>query len=95
MSKIDKLAFDFRHFALRLFERYDMTITFEYYKELSSLPYLKNRKVRVDEDGKPNSVIGFLKIYNKKVMVLKSLRGNKSLRTALPLTHKENKKLEK
>lgn len=92
-STFDNFVNDFRHFSLRLSERYELFITFEEYLFLSKLPYLRNSKTRKNDYGKPDCKIGLLKIKGVDVKVLKRIGGNKSLLTALPLNHYENKRI--
>ena len=79
----------FSHFALRLSERYDILISFEEYVLLSKLPYIQKPKMVKDKKGNPDHKVGWLTIKEKKVKVLKSVKTNKPLLTALPVSKKE------
>lgn len=79
-NKNNSLPFVFRHFALRLSERYNLLITFEEYKSLCKKEF--HGVVCKGSKGEPD-IKGFMDIHGVKVLVVK--RHNKDiLVTALP-----------
>ena len=72
----------FKHFSLRLVERYGLFITFEEYVFLCELPFIKKPK-RVNN----HSIEGVIKIQNINVKVIKSMwrKDFRPLITVLPL----------
>jgi len=82
-TNIEKLQYYFRHFSLRLAERYNILISFEEYVDICSRTYLKEAKY-VSEENK-NSICGFLNIKGIDVKVIKRNNKPKALLTALPI----------
>lgn len=83
MSKSEHLDIMlFRHFSLRLSERYGVLITFQKYQELCAYPYLQKSKIRKTANRKP-CIEGFVKIEGIKVRVIRDINHKKFL-TALP-----------
>lgn len=79
-NKKYSLQYVFRHFALRLSERYNLLITFEEYKSLCEKEF--HGVVCKSSKGEPD-IRGFMDIHGVKVLVVK--RHNKDiLVTALP-----------
>lgn len=73
----------FKHFAMRLAERYNVFITFEHYLMLNRL-YLRQGKVIKGNDNRLVN-IGYLKINEIDVLVLRGFHGPNLLLTALPI----------
>lgn len=76
----------FKHFALRLSERYGIFITFDEYVELCKFDYIKFQK-RVETYDKVERLRneGWLIIHNTPVKVIRNVGVYKPLITALPL----------
>ncbi len=73
----------FRHFAMRLLERYGVLIVFEDYVVLS-----RNFRIRKAKRQRSGRVSGFMKIKGKQVRVVKS-NDPPALITALPIKKKK------
>jgi hypothetical protein len=70
----------FRHFSMRLYERYGLFINYEYYEVLCKVLLRCRKKYK----GSDITLRGYIFIHGNKVKVLKDIRfGN--LLTALPI----------
>lgn len=76
--------FHFRHFSLRLSERYNLLISFEDYVLLSKMPYILKAKRNVRNDGHV-AMVGFISYNEQKVRVIRGIGKITPLLTALPL----------
>jgi hypothetical protein len=74
--------FYFRHFSLRLSERYGLFITFDEYVEFCRLPYIRGSKYIKNRDGQMIKD-GIVVIQDIKVRVLRSTSKYTPLLTAL------------
>lgn len=84
MTKEEKIYFRFfSHFAMRLLERYNISITFEEYISLCKLPYLRGSKIKTNKNNGYKYKYGKLIIKGVNVHVYKALSGNKPLLTAI------------
>lgn len=83
----DMAAIQFRHFGMRLIERYGIYITFAEYLKLRKTPLM-------DSEPYPRTWyrcdVGYLEIQGKRVRVLKESK-RRLLTTALPLLKHEQK----
>ena len=82
--KINFLQKSFRHFAMRLYERYNIFITFEEYLNLHIIPF-KIESTIVSKETNFKSYMGWVKIKDRDVLVYKSPIGYKQITTALDL----------
>jgi hypothetical protein len=82
----DKIDIPFRHFSMRLHERYGVFITFEEYLELNKIKYLKKQKIIKNKEGK-RRLIGYCNIKNVNVLCCRSI-NSKIFITALPFENK-------
>lgn len=73
----------FRHFAMRLLERYDISIVYEEYVSLCKLKYIRKQEYIVKENQMP-FFKGFVIIQDTKVMVYRDAGGYRQFLTALP-----------
>lgn len=80
--KINEFVSAYYHFNDRLIERYDVSISLEEYKELCKMPVNKIEKPT------QNKKVGFLKIKGIDVLVVKEVKRNRRLITALPKNDK-------
>ena len=78
----------FRHFSMRLIERYNVYITFEDYLQLNKIKYLQKQMYKKNDENRI-SITGFITIKGVKVKVVRSLK-DKYLVTAVPLTNNKN-----
>lgn len=83
-SRLEKLQHHFRHFGNRLYERYNILITFEEYVYYCNLPEIKNA-IKVEREDGRTSMQGFLKIKGRQVKVYRQSCRPRALLTALPL----------
>jgi hypothetical protein len=72
----------FKHFGMRLYERYGIMITFEQYVTLSKLPYINKGRTHKDTFGEL-SIVGNLYINGVEVKVAKSIKGIRPLITVM------------
>ena len=84
---MNKLQFLFRHFAMRLIERYNISITFDEYLKLCEIPYLRCQKLK--KNGEITYYKGSLDIKGVRVYVYRSTYGVKPLLTAIPIKKNE------
>lgn len=80
---INRLQFLFRHFAMRLHERYNVLITFEEYVKLCELPFIRCQKLK--ENGEKSYYKGNVDIKGVRVNVYRSTHGIKPFLTAIPI----------
>lgn len=80
--KINEFASAYYHFNDRLNERYGVSISIEEYKELCKTP------VHKIEQPTQNKKVGFLNIKGVDVLVVKEVKRNRRLITALPKNDK-------
>jgi hypothetical protein len=73
----------FRHFAMRLMERYNISITYEEYVSLCQLKYIQKQEYIVKENQKP-FLKGFIFIKDTRVMVYRDIGWCHQFLTALP-----------
>ena len=81
MKYKDLAALRFRHFGMRLIERYGLYITFETYLELCKL--LLTEEATKENSPKP-AVTGYIEVKGIRVRVIKDNYKHKLLMTALP-----------
>jgi len=86
----------FKHFALRLSERYGIFITMDEYVELCKLDYIKFQ-VRLDISKKTHRLrnSGWVLIHNKPVKVIRNAGVYKPIITALPICKHDKPMVEK
>lgn len=82
-SRIEKLQFYFRHFSSRLFERYNILITFEEYLKYCNKPHIKEETYIKRDDGR-TCFHGFARIKGEDVRVYRQTSRPRALLTALP-----------
>ena len=80
---VNRLQFLFRHFAMRLLERYGVLITFEEYVQLCKIPFIRCQKLK--ENGKNSYYKGNVDIKGVRVKVYRSTYGCKPFLTAIPI----------
>jgi hypothetical protein len=74
-TDIEKYQIHFRHFAMRLFERFDILITFDEYVDLcKNYTTLKEQKHKF-KNGKTHHE-GFIEIKGKLIFVIKNPNTN-------------------
>jgi hypothetical protein len=72
----------FRHFAMRLSERYGICIKFEEYVLFCNLQFLRRQK-RIIKEGKAPYLRGEIKIQGVEVIVYRSMTKYKQLLTVI------------
>jgi hypothetical protein len=82
MKHRDYAALHFRHFGMRLIERYGLFITFDYYMLLCKI---KPEECKPKKNSPHPVDVGYLKVHDQRVKVLKDTTRHKLLLTALPL----------
>ena len=83
---INTLQYFFRHFSLRLSERYNILITFEDYVELCKMPFIKSQKLKTK--GETSFHKGNIEIKGIRVNVYRGTYGMRPFLTALPINKK-------
>ena len=83
-TRLEKLQRHFKHFSLRLVERYDIFITFEEYVNLCNLPRIYDEIYIKRKDGR-TCFKGYIKIKGIKIKVYRQYSKPRALLTALPL----------
>lgn len=73
---------NFRHFAMRLLERYKISIIYSEYVSLCQLPYIHNQKLVKKPDSFP-FYKGYVMIKDVKVFVYRDAGTYKSFLTAI------------
>ncbi len=83
LKTIEKTApIRFRHFAMRLAERYNIFITYEEYLQINKSGRLKKQRYKMHSDGHIG-LVGYVTIQNKEVKVCRDY-NHRTLLTALP-----------
>ena len=85
-GRLERLQLLFRHFGARLYERYNILITFEEYLKVCNECQIKNG-ILVERENKKASIVGFIKIKSKKIKVCRQINKPRGLITALPLNY--------
>ena len=83
IKSVNNMQFLFRHFSMRLIERYNVFITFEEYVNLCKTPFIRNQKLKVNGDR--YYLKGNIDIKGTRVNVYRSPYGLKPFLTALPI----------
>lgn len=78
----------FRHFAMRLLERYNISIIYEEYVSLCQLPYIHGQKYVAKENNMP-FLKGYIIIKDTKVLVYRDAGIYKQLLTAYKKTYRK------
>ena len=86
-TRLEQLQRHFRHFSLRLVERYNIFITFEEYINFCNLPRIYDEVYIKRNDGR-TCFKGYIKIKGKKISVYRQSSRPRALLTALPLETK-------
>lgn len=88
-NRIEKLQYFFKHFSIRLNERYNILITFNEYVELCNLSLLKREELLRRPNGS-KCLHGYIDIKNTLVRVYRDHKKPKALLTALPIVAEYN-----
>jgi hypothetical protein len=81
-TRLEKLQYHFKHFSLRLAERYNIFITFEEYVDLCNLPRIYDEIYIKRPDGR-TCFKGYIKIKGNKINVYRQSTRPRALLTAL------------
>lgn len=82
-DRIEKLQYFFRHFSLRLYERYGILITFDEYVKQCNKQSIEDEIYLKREDGR-TCFHGFVRIKGERVRVYRQPSRPRALLTALP-----------
>lgn len=82
-NRIERLQYFFRHFSLRLYERYEILITFEEYLKYCNKPHIKEEVYIKHQDGRA-CYYGYARIKGEDVRVYRQTQRPRALLTALP-----------